>query len=183
MGNQRSLLSGWQFESLVRIVDDTTQSIAVLSPKQSPGELGSCWPPRHMYYPLPETVTQSQNRIISNPTYKTVPAFAETISTIYQYLINVNSATGTTWKGQILHPCYFKYKIGFGTAGPIGENLQDCLISPAKDLLQELEPLWWRGWWAGSVTLSQSSLSHASWVPCLWKNMMRSFRTPGAWWI
>lgn len=37
--------------------------------------------------------------------------------TIYKYLTNVNSATETTWKGQILHLCYFKHKIGFMTAG------------------------------------------------------------------
>lgn len=63
-------------------------------------------------------------------------------------------------------------------------NTKLVLWQQPKHLLQELDPLWWRGWWTGSVTLSQSSLlSQASWVPCLCRDMMKSSRTPGAWWI
>lgn len=120
------------------------------------------------------------------PIYKTVPAFAETISTDYLEVsyqcqfCNRNHLEGPDSAPIVI----LNTKLGLWPQDQSGENLQVCLISPPKELLQELDALWWRGWWAGSVTQSQSCLlSQARWVPCLCRNVIRSSRTPGAWWV
>lgn len=99
-------------------------SAVLLSPKQNPAGLWSYWPFQHMHHPLLEIVTQAQNGIISNSHLQNFVHLQKPfLLTIYKYLINVNSATGTTRKGQILHLHYFKYKIGFVTTGLIwGES-------------------------------------------------------------
>lgn len=123
MGNQRSLLSGQQLESLVRVVDETTQSAVLLSPKQNPTGLWSCCPLQHTYHPLLETDTVTEQNYLQLPFTKMFLHLQKPfLLTIYKYLINVNSAVVTTWKDQILHTHYFKYKIGSVTTGPVWGN-------------------------------------------------------------